>query len=143
MEALHNTPAYRLHRLQRRLRAHLLGLLAEVRISPEQYFVLMRLDVTGGLAQGELGDEALDDRASVSRQVASLERLGLVERGPHPEDRRAVLVRLSPEGRRLVEAFTPRVQEERSRLFGGLPAADLAALHRVIDHLEARLPAGG
>ncbi len=139
MSSLDRAPAFRLHRLQRLLRVHLLGILSPVEITPEQYFVLMRLADSDGLAQGALGDPALDDRGSVSRQVAGLERRGLVVRRPNPNDGRVLSVHLTAGGRRLLDELVAVVAPERERLFGDLDAADLAALHRIIDHLEARL----
>lgn len=138
-DPLDRAPAFRLHRVQRLLRAHLLGVLAPEELTPEQFFVLMRLHPHQGKTQRQLGDPTLDDRASVSRQVASLERRGLLRRESNPEDRRAVLVCLTQEGRALRDRLSVEIARERARLFGGLDPDDLAALHRVIDHLEGVL----
>jgi DNA-binding MarR family transcriptional regulator len=43
---------------------------------------------------------------SVTNAVSRLEQDGLVARGPHPRDGRAVLVTLTPKGRRLAERAT-------------------------------------
>ena len=49
------------------------------------------------------------DTSTVSRHVAQLDRAGLVERTPDPDDRRAHLVGLTPQGQdRLDEAFRRR-----------------------------------
>ena len=57
----------------------------------------------------ELASSTNLDASTVSRHVAQLDRAGLVERTPDPDDRRAHRVRLSPEGRsRLDEAFRRR-----------------------------------
>jgi DNA-binding MarR family transcriptional regulator len=78
---------------------------------------------------------------AITQLVTRLERDGLVERRPDPEDRRAVLVRVTPAGARIVrtrhqnsvrqfsrlaEALTP---EERRAIGAALPAlARMAAL---------------
>jgi DNA-binding MarR family transcriptional regulator len=139
MDKLHHSPAFRLHRVQRLLRAHLLAILSDFEVTPEQYFMLMRLGEEDGIAQGCLGDPDLDDRASVSRQASALEARGLVVRRPDPDDARVVRVHLTDGGRAVLAALADRVQAERLRLFGGVAPEDLAALHRVIDHLESRL----
>lgn len=139
MIRLHDAPAYRLYRAQRLLRAHLLGVLSEVNLSPEQYFVMMRLAEAGSLPQGELGDPALDDRASVSRQVSGLERRGLLSRTPRPEDSRVSVVRLTPAGVALLAELTPIVLRERARLFQDVSPVDLATFTLVLSRLEARL----
>ena len=46
------------------------------------------------------------DKGGVSRQVQTLVDLGLVERRPAAEDRRAILLDASDEGRRRLEAMT-------------------------------------
>ena len=53
----------------------------------------------GPLRPGHIAGKLAVDASVVSRQLAGLGRLGLVERGPDPDDRRAELVRLSPAGR--------------------------------------------
>jgi DNA-binding MarR family transcriptional regulator len=59
-----------------------------------------------------------------------LERRGLITRGPHPEDRRSVLVQLSAAG----AASAHRVEAAFARLEARLPAADV---RRVLAALEA------
>jgi DNA-binding MarR family transcriptional regulator len=139
MDKLLYTPAFRLHRVQRLLRVHLLAMLSDFEVTPEQYFMLMRLGEEDGIPQGALGDPDLDDRASVSRQASSLEARGLVVRRPDPDDARVARVHLTDGGRAVLAALADRVRAERVRLFGGVTPEDLAALHRVIDHLESRL----
>src|ERR1041385_1466167 len=46
---------------------------------------------------------------TISRLVAELERLGLVERDPDPADRRGVKVRATAKGRRLLEEGRPQI----------------------------------
>jgi DNA-binding MarR family transcriptional regulator len=139
MTTLRDAPAYRLHRVHRLLRANLLRLLAPFGLTPEQYFILMRLEGGGERPQGELGDSHLDDRGSVSRQVTAMERAGWLGRRPDPDDERTLMVSLSPAGAELVAALLPVVARERDRLFGSVSPIDLAVLHRVFDHLEALL----
>jgi MarR family transcriptional regulator, lower aerobic nicotinate degradation pathway regulator len=67
-------------------------------------------------------------KSSVTGLIDRAERRGLVERVPAPRDGRAVHVRLSAEGRDLVERNTERAYERLSALLGGLPARDRARL---------------
>ncbi len=60
--------------------------------------------VTGGEQRVTVLADLLGlDPSTTSRHVAGLERSGLVERVPDPDDRRAGLVRASPAGRRAFE----------------------------------------
>ena len=64
-----------------------------------------------------LGEALLVSSGALTNRIDHLERAGLVERRDHPKDRRALLVRLTPEGRtradRVVEAY---LRQERSLL---------------------------
>jgi DNA-binding MarR family transcriptional regulator len=66
-----------------------------------------------------VSERLLVTRATVTSLVDSLERRGLVRRGPHPADRRMLLVQLTPEGRAVLEEFMPWLHHtERSWLAG-------------------------
>ena len=58
------------------------------------------------LRAADLSDAFGMDKGGVSRQVQTLVDLGLVERRPAAEDRRAILLDASDEGRRRLEAMT-------------------------------------
>ena len=63
----------------------------------------------GSLPLGKMGDRLQVHRASVTNVVDRLEGQGLVRRVAHEHDRRAVLAEITPEGRRVAEAATERV----------------------------------
>ena len=58
----------------------------------------------GELPMGKLSERLLVHPTSVTSTVDTLQRLGFVRRAPHPSDRRATLARITPKGRRAVEA---------------------------------------
>src|SRR5262245_12079367 len=62
---------------------------------PADLDALEHLEADGPLTQRELGERLLLTSGAVTVLVDRLERAGLVERRPHPGDRRAVLVDLS------------------------------------------------
>jgi DNA-binding MarR family transcriptional regulator len=128
--------AYRIYRLGRLMRVHLLGLLEPVGLTPEQYFVLYRLHQGGPARQQALVDPLLDDRANVSRQLDVLARRGLVERRPDPDDGRARQIHLTAGGEALIRGFVDTaVAETRQQLFSELPEGDREALGRALDAL--------
>jgi DNA-binding MarR family transcriptional regulator len=63
-----------------------------------------------GMAQ--LGDVLGLDKSSTTGLVSRAERRGLVQRTPVPEDKRAVRVRLTEQGRTLAEAFIAEVEAQ-------------------------------
>ena len=66
--------------------------------------------------------------------VDDLERRGLAQRTPHPEDRRAKLVQLTEAGH-AAAARADAIIDEPPALLGDVPAEDLAALLRVLESL--------
>ena len=80
------------------------------------------------------------DKALISRQVAALERLGLVQRRPDPTDSRASLLELSPVGVKAHEEFQARQGHFAAQLFENLSADErrtvadgLTLLRRALD----------
>ena len=72
-------------------------------LHPMTYFILSHLAVHGPLRGADLSDAFGMDKGGVSRQVQALVDLGLVERKPAPEDRRANLLDATEEGRRRLD----------------------------------------
>lgn len=60
------------------------------------------------LRMTELGAQAVVSRERVSRVTAELEREGLVERQPNPNDRRSFYAAITAEGRRRLKAAAPK-----------------------------------
>jgi DNA-binding MarR family transcriptional regulator len=75
-------------------------------LHPMTYFMLTHLATHGPLRGADLSDAFGMDKGGVSRQVQSLVDLGLVERKPAPEDRRAILLDATDEGRERLDAMS-------------------------------------
>ena len=75
-------------------------------LHPMTYFILMHLAASGPLRGADLSDAFGMDKGGVSRQVQALVDLGLVERQPDPEDRRAILLDATAEGRERLSAVS-------------------------------------
>lgn len=72
-------------------------------LHPMTYFLLTHLATQGPLRGADLSGAFGMDKGGVSRQVQALVDLGLVERKPDPEDRRAILLDATEEGRRRLD----------------------------------------
>lgn len=83
---------------------------------------------------------------NVTGLVDGLVAAGLVRREPHPTDRRATMVSLTPGGVRLTDELARGHEELAAVLFGGLPDDELQAFvatsTTVLARLAERLPAG-
>jgi DNA-binding MarR family transcriptional regulator len=71
--------------------------------------------------------------------VDALERDGLVERLPHPNDRRATLVRLTPAGERVAGELLAEQRAALTELLAELPEADQRNLLQALESLRAVL----
>ena len=86
-------------------------------LSPVAYSMLMALNDSGPRRASDLVEIFSIDKGAVSRQVQSLLELGLIERTPDAEDRRAMILAISEEGhRRLASIAATRRHEVRERL---------------------------
>jgi DNA-binding MarR family transcriptional regulator len=97
----------------------------------------------GPLTLGALAAAEQVRPPTMTRLVAALERDGLVTREQDPNDRRQILLRATPAGRRLLEEGRARRTASLARRLASLPPSDLAGLARAADLLErlARPPA--
>ena len=90
----------------------------------------------GPLTLGALAAAEQVRPPTMTRLVAALERDGLVTREPDPADRRQVLLRATPAGRRRLEEGRARRTATLARRLAALPPEDLAALARAASLLE-------
>lgn len=94
-----------------------------------------------GMTPGQLTRELLVTAGNVTGIVARLEALDLVERRPVPEDRRAVRLRLTARGRRLMDRAIPRHRREVGALLGRVAAPRLESLRDLLGELSRSLEA--
>ncbi|MEY9870672.1 DNA-binding MarR family transcriptional regulator [Streptacidiphilus sp. MAP12-33] len=84
----------------------------------------------------DLAGEAHLDLSTVSRQIRSLVERGLVERTPDPDDRRGVLLSVSPAGLAAFEAFREQRNRELSALLENWTGTDRHELVRLLSRLN-------
>lgn len=85
-------------------------------ITPVQNAILTSLSVRTGLDQTSLGQEVGQDRTTIADVLKRMEGRGLVERRPHPTDRRARQVHLTPEGQTMFESLRSDVVRSQERI---------------------------
>jgi DNA-binding MarR family transcriptional regulator len=94
----------------------------------------LRQLATEPLTLRALAERLSADPPYVTLMVDDLEERGLVQRMPHPEDRRSKLVQLTAAGR-AVAARADAILDEPPAALRDVPAEDLAALLRVLERL--------
>jgi DNA-binding MarR family transcriptional regulator len=112
-----------------------LKLLQELGLTPGHMKALFELDAEVAVPMGALADTLVCDASSATWMVDRLEERGLVERRPHPKDRRVKTVVLTPAGVRLKAQLIGRLHDPVPEL----EALDVDALEQLRDALR-RLP---
>jgi DNA-binding MarR family transcriptional regulator len=92
-----------------------------------------------GLQMGELSRRMLVTGGNVTGIVDQLERGGLLVRTEHPADRRAYLVKLTKEGRRLFGQMAAEHETWIVKLFSGIPKREQRALTESLTRLRGQL----
>ena len=106
----------------------------------QQYNVLRLIDTLGDQPQAEVARRLLVTAPVVTRLATTLAEAGLLERRPDPTDRRAVLLWLTPRGRRRARAMRRDLLEAARELLEPIPASRRKAVARALEELQVLVP---
>jgi DNA-binding MarR family transcriptional regulator len=120
-----------LSRAAQRMRERFEGRIAPMGLKSKHYGALILLK-NGPLTQVEIGRSLWVDRTTMVGLVDDLMRLGLVERAPHPEDRRAYAVTLTPQGADVLQAATAAVDATEAECFAPLTSDEREQLRALL-----------
>lgn len=111
-------------------------------LSPSAFNVLMALHNTDDrmLEPCQLAARLLISRPSVTGLLDTLQNKGLIERLPHADDRRRVLVRLTDEGLALLESHFETHYDEVNAAFADLSADERATLVSLLRRVRGAVP---
>ena len=101
--------------------------------------LVVLLGAGGSLSPCEIGEQLLVTRGTVTGLLDSLERQRLVQRLPHPKDRRMLLIELTDEGRALLDRLLPEHHRGISDLLACLSESEKAAFTEVLGKIQNRL----
>ncbi|MFJ2505893.1 MULTISPECIES: MarR family winged helix-turn-helix transcriptional regulator [unclassified Microbacterium] len=102
-----------------------------------QWRVLSLLEQEGARRVGELAAAARTTQPGMTRLLGLLEREGLVLRSPDPDDSRATVVDITPQGTAAVAAWRAEFREILAPRFAALKDDDWSALTRAAEILAA------
>src|SRR5690349_15101469 len=105
-------------------------------LTPQQFGLLAFLWIEDGLSQVELSARSQIDRTTMGGIIDRLEKEGLVERRPHPDDRRAYQVFLTPGGKSLEDELCTVAVRVRDRVTAPLTEEEQATLVRLLEKLR-------
>lgn len=119
-------------------RDHLNPLFARFGLQPGEFDVLATLRRAGApyaLTPTALYTASMISSGGMTSRVDRLSRAGLIARQAHPEDRRAVLVGLTPEGLALIDRMMAAHVENERAVLSGLSIPEQQALDRLLTKL--------
>ncbi len=94
-------------------------------LAPSSYLMLTFVADGGPLRASEIAEQFAIDKGAISRQLAHLTELGLLERVSDPEDGRAMLVSASDDGRRRLADVAQHRRKWLDERLGEWSEADL------------------
>lgn len=107
-------------------------------LSGGKFTVLMQLyTAKQGIPPSEFAERANVTRATITGLLDGLERDGLIERQPHPSDRRMLTVHLTDRGKELMQNILPEHFCRTKILMDTLTAADKRNLVKLLNKLRA------
>ncbi|MDP9089220.1 MAG: MarR family transcriptional regulator [Pseudomonadota bacterium] len=116
------------------------GLAAQFKTTLPRFDLMSQLErAPEGLQMGELSRRMLVTGGNVTGIVDQLERSGLIIRTEDPADRRAYLVKLTKEGRRLFAQMAAEHASWIVKLFSGIPKREQRALQESLSRLRSQL----
>jgi len=99
-------------------------------------FNAMRILIQGpeeGQRIGEIGRQLIQRVPDITRLIDRMERDGLVRRTRDADDRRAVTIRLTGQGRRKCENLYPDVSKRHRGQLAHMSERDLKQLHKLLE----------
>src|SRR3954454_14600605 len=110
--------------------------LAGVELPPEDYPFYVMIGAEGPWTPTGLAERLVMPLSTVIFRVERLERRGHAERVPNPDDGRSFLIRLTPEGRRLLDEARPVFRDYAEAVEARLGRAHVASLTNALGALR-------
>lgn len=105
-------------------------------LTPAQFDVIATLGNTQGMTMGDIGEKTLITKGTLTGVVDRLVQKHLVQRATPADNRRCVMVQLTPEGNQLFETVFPAHIAHLKERFDQLNATDLEQLQGLLTHLR-------
>jgi DNA-binding MarR family transcriptional regulator len=106
------------------------------RIDRMALMVLGTLSFCGPSRLTTIAERTGFDPSTMSRQVADLEKAGLLSRDADPDDRRAILLQATPAGQQLMERLSSGRRKRIERLMSDWSPEDIRDLGRLLGKLN-------
>lgn len=105
---------------------------APYNLAPEQSLILFVLRLEDGLTQQEVGEKIKKDKANIARMAENLEKKGFIERVRDPNNRRALKLYLTPQGRTIYNEALTVFEEYDNEVSSRVTAEELREFKRIL-----------
>jgi DNA-binding MarR family transcriptional regulator len=130
-------PMHYIAAIQRQNQINLGHALRPFGLSVPMWRALSALNDKDSVTIGQLADLTVLDRSSLGRVLEDMAELGLIERESPPDDRRAVVIRISEAGRRRFAEALPTMRNHIRGLLRGVSESEFETLMRLLRRLKA------
>lgn len=121
--------------LDHRLQSQSKRMKSRTGVTGPQRFVLRMLLLAPETAPSEIARSLFFHKSTVTVILRSLEKAKLVRRTPNATDRRAVVLALTPKGRRIAEQRTGTVEATVRKAIAKLHVRDVETARRVLEQI--------
>lgn len=112
---------------QKRLRDH------GYKITIDQWLIIKAILENPGIMQQELAEIVFKDNASVTRIIELLVKSGYLQREINPNDRRKTILKVTDEGKLIIEKVQILVLENRQIALGNIDSSNLQTTNDVLN----------
>ncbi len=130
---------YVVNHVARQLARALHDRIAPLGVVPGQFAQLLALYESDGITQQELCEIVGIEQPTMANTLGRMERDGLIERRPHPSDRRKQLIYLTDKARALESPLTGAAESVNALATAGLSKTERSTLMRLIATVRANL----
>jgi MarR family transcriptional regulator for hemolysin len=123
----------------RAMRTHVDQRAREHGMTRAQWGVLLRLERQEGMMQAEMAEALEIQPISVARLIDRLCSQELVERRPHPSDRRANCLYLTDKGRLTLSSFVPLGREISASVLASFSEAETASFLEMLLRIKGNI----
>ena len=118
-------------------------LLRPLGVSAAGGLVLGQLRDHGAMSPSELGERLIVTRATVTGLLDSLERRGMVRRSANPDDRRGLVVEITPTGLEAIQQIRTLIHGRETVWMSAIPAEELQTLINLLHRAQDSIAADG
>lgn len=112
------------------------NLIRQYNLTHPQFDVIATLGNTSGLSMGEIGEKTLITKGTLTGVIDRLEKKNLVLREVPSDNRRTVIVKLTPEGEATFERIFPHHIAQLKQRFEQLDPSELELLRVLLSRLR-------